>query len=216
MVEQGNRKPEAQQDRSRKTEDLILKTALRILGDAGAAELTTANVSAAAGVSVGTIYRRFGNKEELLRHTQSAFLEEFQEYLYQQFSAITAQQAADPKATIMYVTRAMGMSFYLFRKPLRELLQVGVQNARIFEEGHAASVEGGKIFSEMILKHRDVIKHADPETAVDFVYRLTYAAANHRITQGPTLESTRPISWEDILVELGRANASYLLAPLEY
>ena len=40
---------------------------------------STAHVSEVAGVSVGSIYRRFGNKEQLLLATQAEFVRAFLE-----------------------------------------------------------------------------------------------------------------------------------------
>ena len=59
-------KPPAQQERSRRTEQIILQAALKTLTDLGEDAITMNSVSERAGVSVGSIYRRFGSREELL------------------------------------------------------------------------------------------------------------------------------------------------------
>lgn len=206
-------KPPALQPRSRKTERNILEAALRILGEIGAEGLTTDRVSQAAGVSVGTIYRRFGNKEQLLRSTQFEFLRIFTENLDHRFAALTDQDAADPARTILHMTRSMAENFRDHADPLRQLLIVGMQNPVIFQDGRQASVEGGRKYTAQILRHREAIAHEDPEAAVDFTYRLVYAACSHRLTQGQNLESARMTPWAEMITRLADANRAYLLTP---
>jgi AcrR family transcriptional regulator len=205
-------KPPALQPRSKETEHRILQTAVQILGQSGAEGLTTVNVSEAAGVSVGTIYRRFGNKEQLLRSTQAEFLRTFQEHLDKRLANLTAAQAADPTSTISHATKSMCENFRDYAAPLKQLLLIGMQNPQIYSDGHRASVEGGRKFGAIILRLRSAIAHDDPDNAVDFTYRLTYAMCSHRITQGPLLESERSQTWTDLIKELSRANQAYLLA----
>lgn len=204
-------KPPALQARSRQTEQRILQAALSILGNSGAEALTTVNVSAEAGISVGTIYRRFGNKEQMLLSTQQEFLRLFMNSLAARLKAVFPQPSTHAAETIIAATKAVGETMHEFGAPLRQLLLVGLRNPAVFEDGHKAAVEGGQLFSELLLEHREAIAHPDPEGAIDFVYRLTYAACSHRLLQGDTLESLRPRTWAEMLSELGHSNQAYLL-----
>ncbi len=55
------------QQRSRRTVDEILGAAARILVEDGYSAMTTNDVAAAAGVSIGSLYQYFPNKDALLR-----------------------------------------------------------------------------------------------------------------------------------------------------
>jgi AcrR family transcriptional regulator len=55
----------AKQDRARETVEVILDAAARILVERGYAAATTNRIAEAAGVSVGTVYEYFANKEEV-------------------------------------------------------------------------------------------------------------------------------------------------------
>jgi AcrR family transcriptional regulator len=55
------------QQRSRRTVDAILGAAARILVEDGYSAMTTNDVAAAAGVSIGSLYQYFPNKDALLR-----------------------------------------------------------------------------------------------------------------------------------------------------
>ncbi len=56
----------AKQDRSRATVEAILEAAARVLAEQGYAAATTNRVAKAAGVSIGTLYEYFANREEVV------------------------------------------------------------------------------------------------------------------------------------------------------
>ena len=64
------------QARSTELVDAILEAAVRVLVREGAARFTTVRVAAAAGVSVGSLYQYFPNKEALLFRLQAREWEE--------------------------------------------------------------------------------------------------------------------------------------------
>lgn len=67
------------QDRSTKTVEAILEAAIRILRQGGWAQLTTTRIAEKAGVSVGSLYQYFPNREaiavEIARQRTRAFLD---------------------------------------------------------------------------------------------------------------------------------------------
>lgn len=64
-------KKQPKQERSRELVGAIHQAAIRVLRDHGARKFTTARVAEAAGVSVGSLYQYFPNKESLLFHMQT-------------------------------------------------------------------------------------------------------------------------------------------------
>ena len=93
--------PRPQQARSRQTEQRILVAAVRLLGDLGAGGLTTSSVSAAAGVSVGSLYRRFGDKQRLLLATQNELIREVEGRLLDSVMEMTPEVADGPHSAIL-------------------------------------------------------------------------------------------------------------------
>jgi len=203
--------PRAQQDRSRRTEQLILDAALKVLGESGADGLTTSIVSIAAGVSVGSIYRRFGDKQRLLLATQAELLRTVETQMLEAVMAMTPDVAGDPRATVLYMTTAMGRGFQFNADALRAIMLVGLQDPAVYEAGHQTSVRAGRLFAMSVLRHRESIQNPDPESAVDFAYRLIHATCSHRLLEGESLESDLPRTWEQMLSELGTVNVAYLL-----
>jgi len=55
----------AKQDRARETVEVVLEAAARVLLERGYASATTNRIAEAAGVSVGTVYEYFADKEEV-------------------------------------------------------------------------------------------------------------------------------------------------------
>ena len=80
------------QDRSRATVDAILTATFRVLDEHGAEGLTTTRVAATAGVSVGTLYQYFPNKQALVTGLLAAPLD----VAVQELERIAAEVGGEP------------------------------------------------------------------------------------------------------------------------
>lgn len=203
----------AQQERSRLTERRILQASIDMLSEFGEAGITMNAVSERAGVSVGSIYRRFGSREELLIAMTDAFAQGFSQELQQRLGAAAPANLATPRAVIHYATTSLGQLFEQNAAPLGRLLLLGLNEPAIFAKGSQASIEGGEEWNRFVLQSREEIRRPDPEAAVDYCYRMVYAMAAHRMTQGPEMESRRPLDWDHLIAELAEMNIAYLLTP---
>lgn len=206
-------RPTAQQDRSRRTEKLILQAALAALTDVGEEGITMSLVSERAGVSVGSIYRRFGSREELVVAMTAEFAQGFSRQVRRRLSAARPEHLASPEAVIRHATHAIARTFEKNRAAFGRLFLLGLNVPKVYEAGQRASVAGGEAYAEFVLQARGAIRRPDPAAAVDYTYRMVYAMCAHRITQGPSLESSRPLSWKRMVEELVEVNAAYLLTP---
>jgi AcrR family transcriptional regulator len=84
MTKKTSRKPARKaplQSRSKVTVDVILEAAIRILESEGSLAMTTSRVAEVAGVSVGTLYQYFGNRDAILDALQDRELERATELL---------------------------------------------------------------------------------------------------------------------------------------
>jgi AcrR family transcriptional regulator len=203
--------PRPRQARSVRTERQILHAALAVLGEHGAEGLTINSVSLAAGVSVGSIYRRFGDKRRLLLATQTELLREVEAQMSEAVMAMPPRTARDARATVTHMTTAMGQGFQRNPDALRAIMMVGLSDPAVYEAGHRTSLRAGRLFATSVLRHRESIRHLNPESAVDFAYRLIYATCAHRLLEGESLESDLPRTWEEMLSELAIVNVAYLL-----
>jgi len=73
MTETFRRVPK--QERSRKRYDEILETAAKIFADKGFEAVTTNEIAAAAGMSIGSLYQYFNNKEAIVEALSDYYLE---------------------------------------------------------------------------------------------------------------------------------------------
>jgi len=75
-------------------------------------------------------------------------------------------------------------------------------------------VDGGRAFRRFLDPVVPHIRHPDPEAALDFAFRLVYAASAHRVVHGEHLESARPLPWRRLVEELAATVRLYLLGEL--
>jgi AcrR family transcriptional regulator len=203
----------AQQERSRRTEQRILQASIDMLSEFGEAGITMSAVSERAGVSVGSIYRRFGSRAELLIAMSDAFAQGFSRELQQRLDSADPGDLSTPEGVIRHATVSLGRLFEQNAAPLGRLLLLGLNEPAIFAKGSQASIEGGQAWMRFVLRVADDVRRPDPEAAVDYCYRLVYAVAAHRLTQGSDMESRRPLDWDHLIAELAETNMAYLLTP---
>lgn len=208
--------PPALQARSRLTQDRIFAAGTRLLTEGGAEALTVATVAEAAGVAVGSVYRRFGDKERLLGAIQARFTEDFRAEFRRRVTDTGLTAAAPPAEIIAAAVVGVARTFQAHAPLLRVFMLLGAQNSTVLNEGATASIEGGRFFRDTVMLAAAALRHhPDVEAAIDFAYRLTYAACAHRVIHGEHLESARPLSWDELIDHVRAAVTAYLLAPLD-
>lgn len=206
--------PPALQARSRVTQDRIFAAGTRLLQEGGSEALTVAAVAEAAGVAVGSVYRRFGDKERLFGAIQARFTADFRAEFRQRVADTDLTPASPPAEVIAAAVVGVSQTFRAHAPLLRVFMLLGAQNPTVHEEGATASVEGGRTFRDTVMLVAAALRHhQDVEAAIDFAYRLTYAACAHRVIHGEHLESARPLSWDQLIDQLCTAVTAYLLAP---
>ncbi|MBC8093839.1 MAG: TetR/AcrR family transcriptional regulator [Pseudonocardia sp.] len=204
--------PPALQARSRVTQDRIFTAGVQLLEQGGPEALTVAAVARTAGVAVGSVYRRFGDKERLLGAIQARFTEDFGAE-FRQRVADTGLTVGTPAAHVIAAAVAgVGETFRAHAPLMRVFMLLGTHDAAVLEQGVRASVDGGRIFRDTVLIAAPALRHhPDVEAAIDFAHRLAYAGFAHRVIHGEHLESDRPLSWDRLIDELSAAVTAYLV-----
>ena len=186
-----------------------MRAGYALLEEGGVDALTVAAVAERAGMAVGSIYRRFGDKEGLLLAIQRAFTDNLQAEIMERMPPERLRILRDPAVAIAEAVGAVTDAFQAHEALLRVFLLLGTRHEAVRTEGSRVSIEGNRYFAET-LRHTP-IAHTDPEAALDFAYRLIYASIAHRVTQGEFLESDRPLPWNELRSHLQTAVVSYLL-----
>ena len=114
------------QDRSRVTVDTILEATARVLVKHGFDGLTTNGVAAAAGVSIGSLYQYFPNKEALVGALFERHIEEMNAAVLAELTAVAElPMAAAVRRVIELTIRAHSIDPELHRMLTEQLPRVG-------------------------------------------------------------------------------------------
>jgi AcrR family transcriptional regulator len=197
------------QERSRRTQATILAAGTELLEEGGFEALAVSAVAERAGVSVGGVYRRFGTKDQLLLALQeqftTGFLADFQARL------AGAEDETDGPELVRIAMSGMAETFRARTRLLRVFILISTQHDAVSAVGSKAARAAGMSF-RAVLRHAEcAIVRSDSEAAIDFVYRLAYAACEHRVIHaGEHFESDLPLSWPVLTDELTLTAQLYL------
>lgn len=186
------RKP--QQKRSRETLERAVSAARSLLIAKGYEGLTLQDVAAVAEISVGAIYGRVKNKEDLVRLVHLSVIEEMAE----EEQVLFAHKAWAGKPLNVLVPSLINTyaDFLRDHAPvLRPIMLRAVSDAFIAETGHTAYQGIFDRIVELFLLCRDEIRHADPLAAAQFCQFTAYSVLKNRLGLGSTLGEQQDQNW---------------------
>jgi AcrR family transcriptional regulator len=198
-----------QQRRSQESLERVLQAGFELLRERGFEGFTLQEVSQRANVSIGSIYARVPSREALIMAVYERAM------LWTEEQAGPLEQAAHRPGTTREQIEAIAAEAASQVLTHGDVLRVFMRQAPlepwIMERAAVKSQATCEVFTRAVLEHRDEIRHDDPELAADIAWRLVYNTTARRITHGPTFESERAVSDEQLERELARAVADYLL-----
>ncbi len=201
----------AQQTRSLRTEASLLAAAARVLDRDGLDGATVPRIAAEAKFSPASIYRRFADKDDLLRATFLRTLE-----------ASTAASAASLRASVLRpklsatVTALVGSLLKGYREHpqlLRAMNRMieAAPHSPFAKEALKRIVAQLAHAADVLLTHRDSIRHPDPERAARFaVLAATSAIELAALDQTSLWHIALPLSDKAFAAELSRQMLAYL------
>lgn len=202
------------QARSRETLDRVLHAATELFAETGRLSFTLPEVAGRAGVSVGTVYRRFQTKEDLL----DAILERLSQ---EERTGIVSRWTATDWAA----------------RPLRELTdRVVTDLSRTWRDNGAlmralmarrlagnddSELAGGiDVMRISIDELRKVVSdcgrpvvHDDPGGACAFAYRMVIGMCARQTADAVETRAPRLLSWDELIAAMSDAMARYLFGP---
>jgi AcrR family transcriptional regulator len=199
-----------QQKRSRETAGRLLEAAESVLEKRGLKGASVPEIARRAGVSPASIYRRFVDKDGLLREVFERFFER----------AIQANDAAlDPAcwraATLEKSVRVLitGMVTAYSQRPglLRAVISYSEQHPDAAFRRRALELRERSMagIEKIILLHRKEIRHPQPKKAVRIALQLVSLALKERISPGDKL-SGPPLPADELAIELSRMFLGYV------
>lgn len=204
-------RPQPQQERSRRSEQLLLEAALRLFHARGVEAITVADIAAEAGMAPASIYRRFGDKEGLLR-------EAYRHFIHDALSMLEMVPPVTPGEPGYVQQMAKITSLVVrFSRANQALLQSSY--ARSLTDDYYASAMldlRARVLSALkqhFLSLRAEIHHPEPERALDFVLRQAVAMLSARL-EAAHLEVPEGAMDEPVFLrELMRSILGYLQVP---
>lgn len=203
-------RPGPKQDRSRRTEQALLDAALTLFRERGVEAVTVGDIATAAGVAPATIYRRFGDKEGLLREAFARFTGEALQLL----DLVPANQR---QRSFVALVADIAVLTLRFSQSNQRLLQSAYAKALAddFYARHLVELRT-RVFAllkDQLLHRAGEIGHPQPELAMDFALRQAVAMLSARLEAG-RLEVGAGAMADDVFVrELLRSILSYLQVP---
>ncbi len=198
----------AKQARSQRSLAKLLSAAEAVLTRDGWDAFTMKAVADESGVSIGGIYRRFANKEQLLRAIKDQILGRAD--LAQQM--ILEQSASDLRGAIRLYVQSRIASLRSYSGVLRQVFEGQMRDHVMQERGRLSINLGMRVFRSVIQPHRGEIGHADPDLAIEVAFYIMNAVAMRRVRSPGSDQIFEHIDWEVLEVEMETALAGYLLA----
>ena len=190
------RKP--QQDRSRSSMERLLATAVQMLAQSGASEFTLQELSRRTKVSIGSIYLRFDNKQELIREVQIRFLERVERE-----HALLINRLRRRGLHLRQLVPIAIREYCGFLRKHADLLRVFMELAPndpiVAANGKKYYRQSAADFALLLLDRRAEIRHPDPVHAVNACFRMMYASVGRYLGLGTTRDVMGEGDWDKLL-----------------
>jgi AcrR family transcriptional regulator len=200
-----------QQKRSQATLDRLLHATILALNEHGLEGAVIPRIAALAEVAPASVYRRFANKDALMRAALLHVLENSNQANRTGLApALQGATLADSAAALMRLSFAQYRQYPGLMRALTRFIDTD-DDPQFVATARAIVADNLNLAVQCLLAHRDEIRHTDPERALQF-------AALHAITSieaialGPVSlwHSVLPASDEALADQLTRSFVAYL------
>jgi AcrR family transcriptional regulator len=205
---------EPQQERSRESLQKLLRATIEVLGQHGVEGATIPRIADHAGLTPGSVYRRFHDKEALLETAILALLERQDENV----RAMTPEMTREIPLRVFadQIINSVVVNYRL-RAPLLRALRQFVRGRGQTPFGKKAARVEQRTFEQLVnlfMTHAERIDHPDPRQAISMALMMISSAAfelvaaHHDLT---TWKHLLPVNDDQAIKrELTRAFLSYL------
>lgn len=196
---------EPRQARSAATLARVLRAAEEIASSSGVEEMTITAVAERAGVAVGTIYRRFDDKDQLITALTERMLERREEYVAERLRAAEPSLSGVMDAYAEALLQSFADSSRLFPELLR------ARGPRSLDRGARTITELHRLLIEAAAPHAGQIRRSDPGAALDTAARAVLGACFHNSVRPDA--ATGEAARRRYADELSDMAIAYLLTP---
>jgi AcrR family transcriptional regulator len=204
---------EPQQERSRESLQKLLRAAIEVLGQHGVDGTTIPRIAAHAGLTPGSVYRRFHDKDALLETAILGLLERQDENL----RALTPEMAREIPLRVFtdQIINSLVIG-YRARAPLLRALRQFVHtrsHGPFWKKAARLELRTFERMVDLFMTHSDRIKHPQPRTAVATALMMVNSTVIEMVVTHSDLTSWKHLLPKDdqaLKRELARAFLSYL------
>jgi len=200
----------ARQERSRRSLERLLRAAVEVLDEFGLDGATIPRIAQRAGLTPGAVYRRFPDKDALLREVCLRALEE--NYRHSQEFLVPEQWKNKSLAEMLEFLIGRTLHGHArHRGLLRAITFFTLEHPdpAFVRKSEELQVKVFRAAAELLLTRRSEIRHPDPDRAVPFALMMVGVAARGVLVL-PRLSRLVEDSEAKLLVELPRMVLSYL------
>lgn len=197
-----------QQSRSQETLDRILDAAEQVLAEKAFGEATLAEIMERAGVTVGAFYRRYPDKNALLRHLDERF---FGEMIARADDLLRQERwpSADAREIIEQLS-VEAVDVYSTRRGLLRSVFLRARTDRVLQQ---SALQVNRHFIErlrgLLIPLKSQISHPDPERAIELGFMMTIGALRELVVFGEVWPSP-PAAGAALAAEIARMYCGYL------
>ena len=197
----------AKQVRSQRNLERIVQAAETVLSRDGWEVFTMKAVADEADASVGGIYRRFANKEQLLRAIKDNVLTRA-DAMHKNIAAHKAKNLRD--AVRHYAERRIE-SLTSYADILKKILDAQQQTDQVMQNRGRQSVQLGlRTFRATVAPFRSEIGHKDPELAIEMAFYVFNASVLRKVASYPSDTVFDHLDWKVMAEELTKVILLYL------
>lgn len=197
-----------QQSRSKETLDRILDAAEQVLAEKAFGEATLAEIMERAGVTVGAFYRRYPDKNALLRHLDERFFAEM---------LVRADELFNPERwngagarQIIEGLALMGVQVFSTRRGLMRSLFLRARTDAVLQQSSLGVNERFIAGLRTVLMPRQSeISHPDPERAIALGFAMTIGSLRELVVFGEIWPDP-PAHTPALAMEIARMYCGYL------
>lgn len=204
-------RPSHQQERSRQTASRLLQAAEEILEERGLEKASVPDIAKRAGVSPASIYRRFKDKDGLLREVFERF---FDCTIRANATTLQPEQWKGRTLEESVRTLVLGMVAAYSQRPglLRAVITYGDTHPTSALRRRALDLRQRSLdgIERIILLHEKEIQHPEPPKAVRFALQLIALALRERILPKKVHDAGASFTSEELAQEFSHMLLGYL------
>jgi len=153
------------QERSKQTVANILEACARIIAREGYFAVTTDNIAVEAGVSIGSLYQFFGNKESVVSALIKQLIDDDHQYFFNHMKPHENLPAAEK------IPKMIEIGFEIYRQ--KPELRAALQAVRLYLTEQDYLAQSRRIFTDFVLNH---LCHIQPPREKDKVSYIAVTA----------------------------------------